>query len=45
MPAAVKADFAKDSPIEQVEIPQMLLNSYIADITKYANQADTVRIF
>ena len=45
MPAAVKADLAKDSPIEQVEIRQMLLNSYIADMTKYANQSDTVRIF
>ena len=29
MPAAVKADLAKDSPIEQTEIRQMLLNSYI----------------
>ena len=45
MPAAVKADLAKDSPIEQTEIRQMLLNSYIADMTKYANQSDTVRIF
>ena len=36
MPAAVKADLAKDSPIEQTEIRQMLLNSYIADMTKYA---------
>lgn len=44
-PAAVKADLAKDSPIEQTEIRQMLLNSYIADMTKYANQSDTVRIF
>lgn len=42
---AVKADLAKDSPIEQSEIRQMLLNSYIADMTKYANQSDTVRIF
>ena len=45
MPAAVKADLAKDSPIEQTEIRQMLLNSYIADMTKYANKSDTVRIF
>ena len=45
LPAAVKADLAKDSPIEQTEIRQMLLNSYIADMTKYANQSDTVRIF
>ena len=42
---AVKVDLAKDSPIEQSEIRQMLLNSYIADMTKYANQSDTVRIF
>lgn len=42
---AVKADLAKDSPIEQSEIRQMLLNSYIADMTKYANQSGTVRIF
>lgn len=28
MPVAVKADLAKDSPIEQTEIRQMLLNSY-----------------
>ena len=41
MPAVVKADLAKDSPIEQTEIRQMLLNSYITDITKYANPSDT----
>ena len=45
MPVAVKADLAKDSPIEQAEIRQMLLNSYIADMIKHANQSDTVRIF
>ena len=45
MPAAVKADLVKDSPLDQTEIRQMLLNSYIADMTKYANQSDTVRIF
>ena len=45
MPAAVKADLAKDSPIEQTEIRQMLLNSYIADMTKYADKSDTIRIF
>ena len=45
MPVAVKADLAKDSPIEQTEIRQMLLNSYIADMTKYADQSDTIRIF
>lgn len=32
----MKADLAKDSPIEQTEIRKMLLNSYIADMTKYA---------
>lgn len=45
MPAAVKADFAKDSPIGQTEIRKMLLDSYIADMTKYADKTDTVRIF
>lgn len=45
MPAAVKADIALDSPIGQSEIRQMLLNSYIADMTKYADKADTIRIF
>lgn len=45
MPAAVKADLAANSPLEQTEIRQMLLNSYIADMTKYADRSDTVRIF
>lgn len=45
MPAAVKADLAKDSPIGQTEIRKMLLDSYIADMTKYADKTDTVRIF
>lgn len=45
MPAAVKADLAANSPLEQSEIRQMLLNSYIADMTKYADRSDTVRIF
>ena len=45
MPAAVKADLAENSPMNQSEIRQMLLNSYIADMTKYADRADTVRIF
>ncbi|MDD3340080.1 MAG: ATP-binding protein [Lachnospiraceae bacterium] len=45
MPAAVNADIARNSPIRQDEIRQMLLNSYIADMTKYADRGDTVRIF
>ena len=45
MPAAVKADITKNSPMKQDEIRQMLLNSYIADMTKYADKNDTIRIF
>ena len=45
MPAAVKADITENSPIGQTEIRQMLLNSYIADMTKYADRTETVRIF
>ena len=45
MPAAVKADITDNSPIGQAEIRQMLLNSYIADMTKYADRTETVRIF
>ena len=45
MPAAVRADLMPDSPLKQDEIRQMLLNSYIADMTKYANKNETVRIF
>lgn len=45
MPAAVNTDIARNSPIRQDEIRQMLLNSYIADMTKYADKGDTVRIF
>lgn len=45
MPAAVKADITENSPIGQAEIRQMLLNSYIADMTKYADRTETVRIF
>jgi len=45
MPLAVKADITKNSPMKQDEIRQMLLNSYIADMTKYADKNDTIRIF
>ena len=45
MPAAVKADLSKESSIKETEIRQMLLNSYIADMTKYANSSDTIHIF
>lgn len=38
MPAAVKADIMRNSSIGQEEIRQMLLNSYIADMTKYADK-------
>lgn len=44
MPAAVKADILANSPIDQSEIRQMLLNSYIADMTKYADKSNTIRI-
>ena len=40
MPAAVKADIMRNSSIGQEEIRQMLLNSYIADMTKYADKGD-----
>ncbi|MDD3403578.1 MAG: ATP-binding protein [Hespellia sp.] len=45
MPAAVNADLVINSPIRQDEIREMLLNSYIADMTKYADKNDTVKIF
>ena len=45
MPAAVAASLSNDAPIGQAEIRQMLLNSYIADMTKYADKNDTVKIF
>ncbi len=41
----MKADIMRNSSIGQEEIRQMLLNSYIADMTKYADKGDTVRIF
>lgn len=45
MPAVVKADITKNNSMRQDEIRQMLLNSYIADMTKYADKNDTIRIF
>ena len=45
MPAAVKADSTPDSTIDQAEIRSMLLNSYIADMTKYADKTNTIRIY
>lgn len=45
MPAVVKADITKNSSMQQDEIRQMLLNSYIADMTKYADKNNTIRIF
>lgn len=45
MPAAVKADIIKEGSVDQSEIRQLLLNSYIADMTKYADRSETVRIY
>ncbi len=45
MPAAVAAYFCSAPTIGQLEIRQMLLDSYIADMTKYAKEGESVRIF
>ncbi|CCX86927.1 putative uncharacterized protein [Clostridium sp. CAG:590] len=45
MPAAVKADIAVNSIMNETEIRSMLLNSYIADMTKYADKTSTIRIY
>lgn len=45
MPAAVKADIAVNSTMNETEIRSMLLNSYIADMTKYADKTSTIRIY
>ncbi len=45
MPAVVKADLAKDAVLTQEEIRQMILNAYIADMAKYAQEKETVKIF
>lgn len=45
MPAAVLAETTGSSSLGQEEIRQMILNSYIADMAKYADPAETVKIF
>lgn len=45
MPAAVATFFCNTPTIGQVEIRKMLLDSYIADMTKYAKEGESVRIF
>lgn len=45
MPAAVMAYFHSSAILRQEEIRQMLLDSYIADMTKYAKAGETVKIF
>ena len=45
MPAAVKADVTMNSAMDQSEIRSLLLDSYIADMTKYADKTNTIRIY
>lgn len=45
MPAVIKADLEKDAVLSQEEIRQMILNSYIADMAKYARPSEAVKIF
>ena len=45
MPAVIKADIARDAVLTQEEIRQMILNAYIADMAKYAQEKETVKIF
>lgn len=45
MPAAVMADVSGRATLTQSEIRQMILNSYIADMTKYARPGESVKIF
>lgn len=45
MPAAVLADITKEKVLQPAEINQMILNSYIADMAKYAQPSETVKIF
>lgn len=45
MPAAVKADITMNSAMDQSEIRSLLLDSYIADMTKYADKTNTIRIY
>ena len=45
MPAAVLADIADNPTIEQSEIRKMILDSYVADMAKYAQSGETVKIY
>lgn len=45
MPAVVKADLTKDAVLKSEEIRQMILNAYVADMAKYAQEKETVKIF
>lgn len=45
MPAVVKADIAGNGVVSELELRQMILNSYIADMAKYAAPGETVKIF
>lgn len=45
MPAAVLSDATENPTIAQAEIRQMILDSYVADMAKYAQAGDTVKIY
>lgn len=45
MPAAVRAEVTANATLQQQEIRQMLLDSYIADMAKYAANGESVKIF
>lgn len=45
MPAAVLSDTAEQPTIRQDEIRQMILDSYVADMAKYAKAGETVKIY
>lgn len=45
MPAAVLADISANPTIAQDEIRQMIFNSYVADMAKYADAGESVKIF
>lgn len=45
MPAAVLAEVTSNLTLSQEEIRQMILNSYIADMAKYAKSGETVKVF
>lgn len=45
MPAAVLSEISDGATLNQKEIRQMLLNSYVADMSKYAQAGESVRIF